>query len=105
MRLNNYISATTDFVRAAKLINTSIDRRVTVNGELAELGMQIGEEDQVSLDGNLLTPKSEFVTIAYHKPVGIICTSETVSKVTSSMPSDIRRGSFQSVDWTRIRKD
>ena len=76
MRLNNYISAT-GLCSRREADQYIIDRRVTVNGELAELGMQIGEEDQVSLDGNLLTPKSEFVTIAYHKPVGIICTSET----------------------------
>ena len=76
MRLNNYISAT-GLCSRREADQYIIDRRVTVNGELAELGMQIGEEDQVTLDGNLLTPKSEFVTIAYHKPVGIICTSET----------------------------
>lgn len=75
MRLNNYISATGICSRreADEFIR---QKRVTLNGMVAELGMQVEENDKVCLDGKLLKQKSEFVTIAYNKPTGITCTSE-----------------------------
>jgi 23S rRNA pseudouridine2604 synthase len=73
--LNNYISATGICSRreADELIR---EKKVTVNGVVAELGTQVGENDEVCLNGNKLKAKSQFVTIAYNKPVGITCTSE-----------------------------
>lgn len=76
LRLNNYISASGRCSRreADEYITQN---RVTVNGQPAVLGMKIDETDVVMLDGIVLKPLEENVTIAYHKPVGITCTSDT----------------------------
>ncbi len=52
--------------------------RVTVNGELADLGDYIDDHDHVRVDGELLAAhkKPKRVYIALHKPVGIECTSD-----------------------------
>jgi 23S rRNA pseudouridine2604 synthase len=53
------------------------DGRVTVNGVPAELGMEIGPEDHVSLDGRALHARRVApIVIAYNKPVGVECTSD-----------------------------
>lgn len=53
--------------------------RIKVNRKLAKLGDRIGPGDHVSLDGKLLTrlhhaPRRR--VIAYHKPVGEVCTRQ-----------------------------
>ncbi len=56
------------------------DHRVTVNGAPAELGTRVRVGDEVRVDGRLIqataSNKSDRVYIAYHKPVGITCTTE-----------------------------
>jgi pseudouridine synthase len=45
-----------------------------------ELGTKVFPQDKVTVDGKLVTPaasnKSDRVYIAYHKPIGITCTTE-----------------------------
>jgi 23S rRNA pseudouridine2604 synthase len=76
MRLNKYISETGICSRreADKWIEAG---RVTWNGQSAALGTQVGEGDEVRVDGQLLGIKKKDVYIALNKPVGIICTTET----------------------------
>ena len=54
-----------------------VQGRMKINGKVAELGDQIDEQDSVILNGKVLR-KLEFAprqrVIAYHKPVGEICT-------------------------------
>lgn len=56
------------------------DNRVTVNGRPAELGTRVTPSDEVRVDGKLITAsasnRADRVYIAYHKPVGITCTTE-----------------------------
>ncbi|MBP9707900.1 MAG: rRNA pseudouridine synthase [Oligoflexales bacterium] len=53
------------------------DGRVTINGTVADLGARVHEGDEVTLDGKKIKPKQKSqVIIAYHKPVGIECTSD-----------------------------
>lgn len=78
-RLNKYISETGLCSRreADKLI---ADNRVTINGNVPELGTKVQPGDEVAVDGKPVTAvpqsKSDRVYIAYHKPVGITCTTE-----------------------------
>lgn len=55
-------------------------KRVTINGKLPELGTKVMPGDNVALDGKPIgaSPenKSDRVYIAYHKPIGITCTTE-----------------------------
>ncbi|MEG0993936.1 MAG: 23S rRNA pseudouridine(2604) synthase RluF [Bacteroidales bacterium] len=52
--------------------------RVKVNGKTPEVGMKINAaKDKVKVDGILLEGKKEPVYIAFNKPVGITCTTDT----------------------------
>lgn len=82
MRLNKHISDTGFCSRreADRLIG---EGRVTVNGARARIGAEIGEGDEVRVDGEPLRVrkaapgKRQHVYIALNKPVGITCTTES----------------------------
>jgi 23S rRNA pseudouridine2604 synthase len=53
--------------------------RVTVNGVIAVLGLQVNEGDEVRLDGEIVGTARKLerpVYIALNKPIGIICTTD-----------------------------
>ncbi len=55
------------------------EQRVTVNGKIANFSTKVKEGDSVSVDGEVIPFKTATpVFIAYHKPKGIICTSEKI---------------------------
>ncbi len=78
-RLNKFISESGFCSRreADKLIEQN---RVTINGQLPELGTKVVAGDKVAVDGRLIhasaADKADRIYIAYHKPVGITCTTE-----------------------------
>jgi len=74
-RLNNYISAT-GLCSRREADDYISQNRVTVNGKPAVLGMKVEDTDVVTLDGKVLEVEAKKVTIAYHKPVGITCTTD-----------------------------
>jgi len=49
---------------------------VHVNGRLAALGDQVTDQDVVTVDSRVVRRRDETVYLAYHKPVGITCTTE-----------------------------
>ena len=52
--------------------------RVLVNGEKAEMGLKICSEDQITVNGEALSnPKNKLVYLAFNKPKGIVCTTDT----------------------------
>jgi len=76
-RINKYLSEVGYCSRRAadKLIE---QKRVTINGKVPEMGTKISVTDEVRVDGELIsTPKDEPVYIAFNKPVGIVCTTDT----------------------------
>jgi 23S rRNA pseudouridine2604 synthase len=76
-RINKYLSEVGYCSRRAadKLIAQG---RVTINGVVPEMGTKIGPDDEVCVDGKSVTPpKEERVYIAFNKPVGIVCTTDT----------------------------
>ena len=81
MRLNKHISDTGYCSRreADRLIG---EGRVTVNGQRARVGAEIGDDDEVRIDGETLRARTaakgqrRHVYIALNKPVGITCTTE-----------------------------
>jgi len=74
-RLNVYISRTGVCSRRQADAYIS-EKRVLVNGEIAVLGMQVSDNDIISLDGKSLGEKAPHVILAYHKPKGITCTMD-----------------------------
>lgn len=60
---------------ADKLIT---QKRVTINGKVAEMGSKVSHRDQICLDGVLISGKAnKQVYIAFNKPRGIVCTTDT----------------------------
>jgi 23S rRNA pseudouridine2604 synthase len=53
------------------------DGRVTINGQTAKLGDQVGYHDVVARDGLVIEWGNTPVYIKYHKPVGVTTTSES----------------------------
>jgi 23S rRNA pseudouridine2604 synthase len=74
-RLNKYISDTG--LCSRREADARIEAgRVTINGAVATLGMQVGEGDVVCVDGQRVGAAPKHVYIALNKPVGIVCTTE-----------------------------
>ncbi len=76
-RINKYLSEVGYCSRreADKLIAAG---RVTINGQVPEMGTKVKPNDTVSVDGKRINePQEDFVYLAFHKPVGIVCTTDT----------------------------
>jgi len=73
--LNKYISETGLCSRrdADKLIEAG---RVKINETIARKGNRVSSSDKVYLDNELITKNVETVYIAFHKPVGVVCTTD-----------------------------
>jgi 23S rRNA pseudouridine2604 synthase len=52
------------------------NKRVKINGKIADIGTRVAENDRVLVDGKPLTMKKKQVYIILNKPVGITCTTE-----------------------------
>lgn len=50
--------------------------RISVNGVVVGVGTKVEGNEDIRIDGKPLPARTERVYIAYHKPVGIICTSD-----------------------------
>ena len=76
-RINKFLSEMGYCSRRAadKLIDQG---RVTINGKVPEMGTKITESDEVRVDGKLINePQAKPVYIAFNKPIGIVCTTDT----------------------------
>ena len=76
-RINKYLSEIGYCSRreADKLIEAG---RVTINGKIPEMGTKIAPDDIVAVDGTILKDtKNSFVYLAFNKPIGIVCTTDT----------------------------
>src|SRR6476619_4704311 len=82
MRLNKHISDT-GFCSRREADRLVAEGRVTVNGVRARIGAEVGEGDEVRIDGQPLRTrvaakgKRRHVYIALNKPVGITSTTES----------------------------
>ena len=76
-RINKYLSEVGYCSRrvADKLID---EGRVTINGIVPEMGTKITASDEIRVDGELVSkPKEKPVYLAFNKPIGIVCTTDT----------------------------
>ena len=77
IRINKYLSEIGYCSRreADRLI---ADGRVLVNGEPVEMGLKVSAEDKIVVNGEAISnPKNKLVYIAFNKPKGIVCTTDT----------------------------
>ncbi|WP_138434775.1 23S rRNA pseudouridine(2604) synthase RluF [Winogradskyella algicola] len=76
-RLNKYLSEAGYCSRreADRLIDAG---RVTINDVVPEMGTKVAPDDVVKVDGDVIGErKQDFVYLAFNKPVGIVCTTDT----------------------------
>lgn len=76
-RINKYLSEVGFCSRRAadKLIEAG---RVTINGEIPEMGTKTFPGDEIRVNGKLISePEEAHVYIAFNKPIGIVCTTDT----------------------------
>lgn len=76
-RINKYLSEIGYCSRRAadKLIEQG---RVKINGKVPEMGTKISPDDVVSVDNKEVSrPDEEHVYLAFNKPIGIVCTTDT----------------------------
>jgi 23S rRNA pseudouridine2604 synthase len=77
IRINKYLSEIGFCSRRAadKLIE---EGRVTLNGKVPEMGTKVQPGDDICVDGKTVEQQKEApVYIAFNKPVGIVCTTDT----------------------------
>jgi 23S rRNA pseudouridine2604 synthase len=77
IRINKYLSEIGFCSRRAadKLID---EGRVTINGKVPEMGTKVVPGDEICVDGKTIEQAKEApVYIAFNKPVGIVCTTDT----------------------------
>jgi len=76
-RINKFLSEIGYCSRRAadKLIEQG---RITINGEMPEMGTKVSDEDEVRVNGKLVSKpkKKKMVYLAFNKPVGIVCTTD-----------------------------
>lgn len=76
-RINKFLSEAGFCSRRAadKLIDAG---RVTINGKVPEMGTKVEDGDEVRVDGKVVrNGEEELVYLAFHKPVGVVCTTDT----------------------------
>lgn len=78
MRINKYLADAGVASRreADRLIEAG---KVAVNGRKAGLGDQVEEGDEVKVNGTIVRPVVKKTIIAFHKPVGVITTTDAAS--------------------------
>lgn len=76
IRLNKYIASSGLCSRreADTLIESG---KVTINGIVAVQGSKVLDRDVVEVNGRKVTPEDDMVYIAFNKPLGITCTTDT----------------------------
>ena len=76
-RINKYLSEVGFCSRrkADKLLQAG---KITINGKIPELGTKVLPTDEIRVNGKLIQKSKEKpVYIAFNKPVGIVCTTDT----------------------------
>ena len=76
-RINKYLSEVGFCSRRAadRLIEGG---KVTINGEITEIGSKVEEGDQVEVEGQKIikSTKQKNIYLAFNKPIGIVCTTD-----------------------------
>ena len=79
IRINKYLS------EAGVCSRREADRQVelgavTIDGKVAETGARVMPGQTVLYQGRLVSKEEEMILLAFHKPVGIVCTAEKREK-------------------------
>ncbi len=76
-RINKYLSEV-GFCSRREADRLLEQGRITINGKKPELGTKVSDSDEICVDGkNIKKTEENHVYIAFNKPVGIVCTTDT----------------------------
>ena len=76
-RINKYLSEV-GFCSRREADRLLEQGRITINGKKPELGTKVSDTDEICVDGkNIKKTEENHVYIAFNKPVGIVCTTDT----------------------------
>ena len=75
VRLNKYMSDA-GFCSRREADHLIESGKVLIDGKTAVLGQKVFPGQTVSVDGVILHPTDELILLAFHKPVGIECTTD-----------------------------
>ena len=76
-RINKYLSEV-GFCSRREADRLLEQGRITINGKKPELGTEVSDADEIFVDGkNIKKTEEKHVYIAFNKPVGIVCTTDT----------------------------
>lgn len=80
IRINKFLS------EAGVCSRREADRQVelgniTIDGKVAETGARVLPGQTVLFQGKKVSKEEEMILIAFHKPVGIVCTAEKCEKI------------------------
>ena len=79
-RINKYLSET-GYCSRRQADTLVSENRVTINGKPAEMGAQVSDQDVIEVDGKPIQKrKNDFIYLAFNKPIGIECTTNTKVK-------------------------
>jgi 23S rRNA pseudouridine2605 synthase len=92
MRINKFVATATGLSRRAADAAIA-NHRVLINNQLSDVGTQVGLDDSVTLDGDVIQLPKQTTTIMFNKPAGYVCSrvgqgSETIY---SLLPAKFRR--------------
>ncbi len=90
MRINKFIALATGMSRRSA--DLAVQKgRVRVNDKPPEPGLDVGDEDTVTLDGQIIKTE-QLKTVIYHKPVGLIVSRDGQGGKTiyDLLPAEIR---------------
>lgn len=71
MRINKYLASSTGISRRSADA-AIMAGQITVNGQTIMTGYDVQPDDKVLLDGQLVAPSAETITISLHKPIGYV---------------------------------
>ena len=67
--------------------------KVTINGKVIEKGIKVEEGDQVEIEGQIIekSNKKRNIYLAFNKPVGIVCTTDTRLEPDNVVKDEVKR--------------
>jgi 23S rRNA pseudouridine2604 synthase len=76
IRINKYIASSG--LCSRREADTLIENgKVTINGVIAVQGSKVNNADIVEVNGQKITPEDDMIYIAFNRPLGITCTTDT----------------------------
>ncbi|MDO5480759.1 MAG: pseudouridine synthase [Candidatus Saccharibacteria bacterium] len=92
LRLNKFL-ATHSGLSRREADEKIMRKKVLVNGRPAKLGDRIGDNDEIKLDGKIISHSDRYLYLALNKPVGYVCSRHqqgTAPTIYSLLPKNLQ---------------